>query len=133
MKYERKINIKVSEKDMYIVAPISFMRNSNYTLYEKGLYLYLKSYGVNSNMAFPSIDTISSDLSLSRPTVIKLLKSLEEKNGLVIRKGKRGSKENNTYYLTSIDGLFGTFDIEDYKKNKALIDTLMQPSENKNL
>lgn len=133
MKYERKINIKVSEKDMYIVAPISFMRNNTYSLYEKGLYLYLKSYGVNSNMAFPSIDTISNDLSLSRPTVIKVLKSLEDKKGLVIRKGKRGSKENNTYYLTSIDGLFGKFDTKDYKKNKALIDTLMQPSENKNL
>ena len=119
---------------MYVVTPISFIRNNTYSLYEKGLYLYLKSYGVNSNMAFPSIDTISNDLSLSRPTVIKVLKSLEDKKGLVIRKGKRGSKENNTYYLTSIDGLFGTFDTKDYKKNKALINTLMQqPSENKNL
>ncbi|WP_195972632.1 helix-turn-helix domain-containing protein [Clostridium thermobutyricum] len=133
MNYDRKINIKVSEKDMYVVAPISFMRNNQYTLYEKGVYLYLKSYGVNSNMAFPSIDKIANDLSLSRPTVIKTIKSLEEKKGVVIRKGKRGTKENNTYYLTSIDGLFGIFDIKDFEKNKVLIDTLMQPSENKNL
>lgn len=118
---DRKIKIKISEKDMCIVVPVSFIRNNYYTTNEKILYSYLKSYGVNSNMAFPSIETIKDDLALSKPTVIKIIKSLEEKKGLVIRKGKRGTKENNVYYLTNINSLYGMFDNEDYQNNKELI------------
>lgn len=118
--YERKIKVKVSEKDMCVIIPVSFIRNNYYTVNEKIIYSYLKSYGINSNLAFPSIETIKDDLGLSKPTVIKIIRSLEDKKGLIIRKGKRGTKENNVYYLTAIDNLYGIFNDKDFKKNKEL-------------
>ena len=64
---------------------------------------------------FPSIDLIAKELNVSRPTVIKYIKLLEEHNLIEIDKGKRNSKQqwlNNEYTLLDKSEWFKTTENE---------------------
>lgn len=107
----------------FVVMPINFIRSKEYSNNEKMVYVYLFSYGIKSKVAFPKIDTIAKDLSMSKVTVIKCINNLCEKKLLAVRKRKNGSKENNVYYLTDIKKN-GEPDISHYENNKALMQLL---------
>lgn len=66
------------------------------SLHSKAVYCLLATYTGDKEACFPSLNTICSDLKISKPTVIKSLKELESNNLLIIKKSKKkGSKEND--------------------------------------
>lgn len=78
-------------------------------LYENGdlphraklVYLYLFDRMDNERKAWPGLNTIAADLSLSRSTVKRAVKDLE-KAGLIEKKvhyRENGSSTSNRYYL----------------------------------
>ena len=122
---DRNIRTKneIVADNYFVIMPINFIRSKNYTNNEKMVYIYLFTYGIKSKMAFPKIDRIAKDLSMSKVTVIKCIKNLCEKKLLAVRKRRNGSKENNIYYLTDIKKN-GEPDIEQFENNKALMQLL---------
>ena len=78
-----------------------FITNSKYTTDEKCVYLNIL---INSDdyICNKSQLIISKELNISRTFVIKTLKSIELKHGLIIinKSTKTGGKAPNTYILT---------------------------------
>ena len=69
---------------------------------ELRFYLWLKLWAINKNSAWPSIKTICEDLKISKPTLIRLIKEMEENGRLkIIRK----HRNNNIYDITFYDNL----------------------------
>lgn len=96
----------------FIQVPNSFMRNTELNLYEKGLYLYIWGYAGDKKGAYPSHQKMMKHLGISKSTVIRNLKTLEEKGGIcMLNRIKKDTKEKSTniYYLADIDINDGTF------------------------
>lgn len=75
------------------------------------VYCGLSAYANNhTQKAFPGIITLSSRLHLSRNTIIRAIKKLEDKN---IVKVDRDRGRNNIYYLLDIDGIEEETPIDD--------------------
>ncbi|NHZ85010.1 MAG: hypothetical protein GWP19_03915 [Planctomycetia bacterium] len=73
----------------------------NLDVYEIAVYSVLCRYANNdSKMAFPSLSTLCKLLKISRPKLIKTIKSLNEKH--IIYKLAGNQKTSNKYYLLSI-------------------------------
>lgn len=81
-----------------------FIANPNYTTNEKCIYLSLLSKS-NDFITYVSQPTISKELNLSRITIIRNIKALEEKQGIIKIKGvtETGGASTNTYILTKIN------------------------------
>jgi len=63
----------------YGIIPKKIMKASDLGPYEKLLVAYMLSYtGAGNNECFPSYRTMEVDLQISRPTIAKALKKLEE-------------------------------------------------------
>jgi DNA-binding MarR family transcriptional regulator len=70
-------------------------------IYEIGVYSVLCRYGNNdSTESFPSISKIQKMLKVSRPKIVKTLKSLTDKGIVHKRSGNKGF--SNRYYLLSL-------------------------------
>lgn len=97
-----------------------FITNSKYTTDEKCVYLNIlissDDYICNKSQLI-----ISKELNISRTFVIKTLKSIELKHGLIIinKSTKTGGKAPNAYILTKINDE-GEFDEEDYQNKLNL-------------
>ena len=103
----------VTPKDkLFIQVPISFIRNNNYKVMDKMLYMYLWTYSIKYKYAYPTQNTIAKDLKLTRKTVNMRLQDLENVGGIyIINRYKRNTKEKlpNLYHLADIDTK-GNFD-----------------------
>ena len=125
----RHTNGVLSPNRATVDIPILFLRNKKYTIYEKILYQYLLTYSTNHGDAYPSLERMQLELGLSRPTLIKHLKSLEEKNGVLIlnRINKEtNEKDTNLYYLGEIIYKTGDF-------NKSYLDLVKMIFPNKKI
>lgn len=102
----------ITPRTYFVQVPNSFIRNPNLTTNEKMMYLYLWGFGGEAMNMYPSQARMERELKLSRPTIIKILKSLEEKGGLyIIQRIRKDTKEKatNLYYLCAIDNNSGDF------------------------
>lgn len=103
----------VTAQNYFIQVPNSFMRNPAYNVYEKMIYMYIWGFGGDRRGAYPSQSGMVNGLAISKSTVIRTLKSLEEKGGIYIinryKKDNLKEKSTNIYYLAEIDINTGTF------------------------
>lgn len=102
----------VTSQTYFIQVPNSFMRNPDLNIYEKSLYMYIWGYGGDRRGAYPSQGLMVKHLGISKSTVIRNLKSLEEKGGIcILNRIKKATKEKSTniYYLADIEVNDGTF------------------------
>ena len=120
--------LNVYKKNRFIQIENSFINNSQYSIYEKMVYMSLCTYAMDKNNCYPSQTTIAKNLSISRTMVIKAMQGLEEKNGLLIinRKTESNRKISNLYILAEIDtctGIFMSGSLEEFKqyKNKTVV------------
>ncbi len=67
---------------------------------ELRFYLWLKLWAIKKHNAFPSMITICSALNKSKPTIIALIKRMEDKNRLKV---SRMHRKNNIYDITWYD------------------------------
>lgn len=67
---------------------------------ELRFYLWLKLWAINKSSAFPSYKTIATDLGMSRRSVIRLIREMEQKGRLGV---KRQNGRNNLYDITWYD------------------------------
>ena len=120
--------LNVYKKNRFIQIENSFINNSQYSIYEKMVYMSLCTYAMDKNNCYPSQTTIAKNLSISRTMVIKAMQGLEEKSGLLIinRKTESNRKISNLYILAEIDACTGIFisgSLEEFKqyKNKIVV------------
>ena len=81
----------------FVQLPRFVLNSKDISSNAKLCYAQLLSYAWKDESCFPGINDIMEQLGLSKPTVIKGLKELED-NGLIIIK-KWGQGLNNTYLL----------------------------------
>lgn len=91
-----------------------FILNKTYTMAEKLLYQILDMYH-NKGMggAYPAQDEMCKQLGVSKPTLLKTLKSMQEKNMILVINcfWKNNNKQaHNFYVLNSPDERTGEFD-----------------------
>ena len=120
--------LNVYKKNRFIQIENSFINNSQYSIYEKMIYMSLCTYAMDKNNCYPSQTTIAKNLNISRTMVIKAVQGLEEKNGLLIinRKTESNRKISNLYILAEVDACTGIFIPESLKefkqyKNKIVV------------
>ena len=120
--------LNVYKKNRFIQIENSFINNSQYSIYEKMVYMSLCTYAMDKNNCYPSQTTIAKNLNISRTMVIKAMQGLEEKNGLLIinRKTESNRKISNLYMLAEVDACTGIFisgSLEEFKqyKNKIVV------------
>ena len=120
--------LNVYKKNRFIQIENSFINNSQYSIYEKMVYMSLCTYAMDKNNCYPSQTTIAKNLSISRTMVIKAMQGLEDKNGLLIinRKTESNRKISNLYILAEVDACTGIFIPESLKefkqyKNKIVV------------
>jgi DNA-binding MarR family transcriptional regulator len=90
--------------------------NEDLDIYEVGIYTVLCRFANNdSSESFPSISRLQEMLKVSRPKVIKTLKSLTEKG--IIHKKQGNTGFSNRYYLMSLPS-----------KRELLVNEINQPS-----
>ncbi|EHK2326859.1 GIY-YIG nuclease family protein [Clostridium perfringens] len=83
---------KFKDDNMYINN--AFMRNKELNIQEKSFYIYVRGYG---DKCFANQSTICDDLAISKPTLRKLMKSLEDKSYIYVqRKYSARTKEKAT-------------------------------------
>ena len=85
-------------KTKYSLARYSLIKRC--TGDELRFYLYVKLYAINKNSAFPSQKAFKRDLDWSKYTTNRIVKSLEEKKRLKV---KRSIGKNNVYDITWYD------------------------------
>ena len=110
--------LNVYKKNRFIQIENSFINNSQYSVYEKMVYMSLCTYAMNKNNCYPSQSKIAKNLNISRTMVIKAMQGLEEKYGLLIinRKTESNRKISNLYILSEIDPCSGMFMPESLKE-----------------
>ena len=69
----------VWKKTNFIQIENSFINNPKYTPIEKLIYMSLCTYAFQKNNCYPSHITLSENLGVAKPTIIRNLKSLEDK------------------------------------------------------
>ena len=119
----------VFRKTKFIQIENNFINNPNYNIYEKLVYMSLCTYAFQKNNCYPSHSTLAENLGVSKITIIRNLKSLEDKGAIIIIKRKMQSnrKISNLYVLSEIDSNTGEFirdsikEFEQYKNKEVII------------
>ena len=90
-----KIKKKEYTKDNFYTSVFNaFMRNKDLTLQEKSFFIYLQGFG---EKCFQNQANICKELNISRPTLRKLMRQLEDKNYIYVqRKYSHKTKEKAT-------------------------------------
>ena len=119
----------VFRKTKFIQIENNFINNPNYTTVEKLIYMSLCTYAFQKNNCYPSHSTLAENLGINRRTVIRTLKSLEDKGAIIVikRKFQSNRKTSNLYILADIDNNTGEFikdsikEFEQYKGKEVVI------------
>lgn len=82
----------------YGLIPKSVMTNSDLSLQCKGIFSYLCAYAGNKDTAFPGIDLITKQLSISKDTFYKYMKELKDKGFIESVQVKEDGKFSHTEY-----------------------------------
>lgn len=95
---------KTQKNDTYTLTIYQdFLRRNDLSLEEKSLFMILLTYGNNKERkAFPKIETLKRITKKNHTTLIKLLRSLETKGMIDIKRDERkksGTYANNVYFL----------------------------------
>ena len=122
-------SLNVYKKNKFIQIENSFINNSQYSIYEKMVYMSLCTYAFQKNNCYPSHSTLAENLGINRRTIIRTIKSLEEKGAIIVikRKFQSNRKTSNLYILADIDGNTGEFikdsikEFEQYKDKEVVI------------
>lgn len=98
----------------YGIVPKKMMKDKNITIYDKAVLCYMLSYTGSGNTCFPSYASMIEHLGISKPTLSKSIKSLQESGYLeVSRLFSDPMKHNNKYKIVflsnenDLDGHFG--------------------------
>ena len=119
----------VFRKTKFIQIENNFINNPNYTTVEKLIYMSLCTYAFQKNNCYPSHSTLAENLGINRRTIIRTIKSLEEKGAIIVikRKFQSNRKTSNLYILSDIDDNTGEFikdsikEFEQYKDKEVFI------------
>lgn len=107
-----KVGGKPKARSIFVYE--GFLLNPNYTMAEKMIYQVLDMYhnkGVGG--CFPSQEQMCTQLGISKPTLIKTLKSMEEKGMIYVIKCKwknSNIQAHNFYVINEPDEKTGEFD-----------------------
>lgn len=114
----------VDTEPLFVMAYHSFIRDPKLDIYEKLVFLHLKTYAGGKNSCFPGQTTIANDLKISRDKVIKTLKSLQKKGALLIinQKKENNRKTTNLYIIAKYDPEKMEFESASLEKYKCLQD-----------
>lgn len=94
---------EVRQETGYGLIPKAVTRRSDLSLGAKAVYAYLASFAGNTGVAFPSMALMMEELNISKNTLRKYLKELQEKGLVIVEQGKDGTQfANNIYYLTNV-------------------------------
>lgn len=87
----------------YGIIPKILMLDNSINIEAKAIYGYLASYAGNGGSAFPGVDRMISDLSISRERFYKYRKQLIETGYINVkgRKDDKGRQETSLYILNS--------------------------------
>ena len=118
-----KVQLSVPERK-YVKVYQDFLYSELLSAEEKMLYIALKSfvsYGSDDGKVFPSIDTLCKVASMSKSTVIRTIKKLEEKG--IVKKKRRGVTKTNIYILADNSVMRKSKTAEELKqKSKGAVD-----------
>lgn len=102
--------VKVEAKG-YGIVQRDFM-TSDVSIYAKLVYTLLRTYSGDKDSCYPSINTIVTDLKISKSTVIRSIKELEESNMIVVRRSKKKGKNENAVNMYVPLSLMVEIDLE---------------------
>lgn len=86
--------IKIEAKG-YGVIQRDFM-TMDIDVYAKCVYALLRTYSGDKTSCYPSLNTITKDLKISKNTAIKAVKILESINMIAVRRSKKSGKNENS-------------------------------------
>ena len=118
--------IKTTSKVSYIPFTNTFRRYRDLNITEKMVYLTLWSMSGEKSYAFPSTHTICNELGISKPTLLKTLKSLEDKKCIYIiqQYDKETDRQlSNLYYVIEWIANESRFNDEHFELLKRLYPT----------
>lgn len=119
-----------SENKWFTLTYNSFIRNTDYSMYQKMIFICLKSHrGDNAFRCFPGTDLIAKELCISVRKVKSVLQELEALGGLLIIKRKMESNRDtsNLYILADVDIMTGKFlphTLDEYRYLKETVMTV---------
>lgn len=108
--------ISTDQRD-FVMVYHDFLDSKLLTGKEKLVYIMLKrylSFRENEGTVFPKVETIAEKCEMSRPTVTKILQSLQKKG--VLRKTQRGLNRSNLYTLYDYESIWKSETKEDVTK-----------------
>ena len=94
--------IKIADDQRpFVMAYWDFIESSLFDWNEKRIFIILKKFADSNNQCFPSMQTLCKLSQLSKNTVKKALRSLEEKKAIKIehRKDKEKNKHQSNIYI----------------------------------
>lgn len=101
----------IAPPSYFTQVPDAFCRRTDLNMNEKMLFIYLWGYAANKGHAFPSQGRMLDELGITKPTLNKLLKSLETKGGIfIVNQFKNKAQISNLYFLSEVDIKTGEFD-----------------------
>jgi hypothetical protein len=99
----------------YGIIPRKVMRSKDLSIYEKAMLAYFLSFtGAGKNSCWPSLNIISKELGISRTTVKKYIKELQEKGWI----GKTRYDDDNKFSVNMYTMYFNFTTGEKYKVTK---------------
>ncbi|EAC8477263.1 DnaD domain protein [Listeria monocytogenes] len=98
---DNELNVQGIYSQGYGIIAKAAMRDKDLTIEAKAIYSYLCSYAGAGSTAFPGVELICADLSISRERFYKHRKSLIEKGYIKVvqRRDEEGRQKNNIYEL----------------------------------
>lgn len=83
----------------FVVAYNDIIFDKNLSGNDLKIYLYLKSYGGQNDLAFTGLERMKTEMNISIPTIRKSLSNLEENGYLYIKKERKSYGWLNNYYI----------------------------------
>ena len=97
-------------------VPYAFRDRMDLKPMEKYMYEVIRSYAGQKGYCWHGLNNLMTFFGMSKPTLLKHLKNLEEKGGLYIcNRYNKTTKEqlSNRYYIININPITGQFDNEE--------------------
>ena len=114
---EDKIIVQLAQPEREFVKVYKdFLNCKLLTAEEKIIYIALKSfvtYGRDSDEVYPSMETLCSITSMSKPRATRTITSLVKKG--IIKKQRRGLTKANLYTIVDVPAMWGTDTLEELK------------------
>lgn len=119
----------VTDQRSFIIVYNDFLESTILTSYEKIVFIVLKKFADNKNRCFPSLSKISKNSGLSKRKVQNIIKSLEEKKIISVKKRKKedGGLTSNLYVLHDLKEIWTAESsqeiesiVDEYEENKII-------------